>query len=73
VGVLVSGCSGVSLGNVDSGALGALVLFPASSPQPAMTMTHAASAAMGRIRSTPFRGFDRKARTAPPAGSVICR
>jgi len=50
VGVLVAGCNGVSRGDADAGALGAPALVPASSPQPVMTMTHAANIAMRRIR-----------------------
>jgi hypothetical protein len=48
VGRLVAGCNGVPLGEVGPGALGAPLLLSAS-PQPVMTMTHAASTAMRRI------------------------
>jgi hypothetical protein len=73
VGVLVSGCNGVSLGDVDAGALGAPALVPASSPQPVMTMTHAANTAMRCIQISSFpEGFDRTAgRGEQPATSSV--
>jgi hypothetical protein len=73
VGVLASGCNGVSVGDVDSGALGAPVLVPASSPQPARTMTHAASTAMRRIRISSLPRLRPYSRTARAAGYVIRR
>src|SRR5215207_6070433 len=73
VGVLASGSNGLSFGDVDSRALGAPVLVPTSSPQPVMTMTHAASTAMRRIRISSLPRLRPYSRTARAAGYVICR
>src|SRR5215207_5882255 len=72
LGLLVFGCNGVSLGCIDSGALGAAVLFSASLPQP-MTMTHAAMTATRRIRINSFPRLRPYRRRGPSAGYVIRR